>query len=124
MTSHISEEFSTRLIDWSPFVILGNTMPPRDAAAEVPQDRNQKSESAEREGRRKFRAHEIKHDAFRLMRPGALLGRLTHRQLAFGSCSNCRIADDTGEIDARWIAPKSGPLYRRLCRKSRLQWES
>ena len=30
MTSHILEEFSTRLIDWSPFVIMGNTMPPRD----------------------------------------------------------------------------------------------
>jgi hypothetical protein len=31
MTPHISEEFSTRLIDWSPFVITGsNTMPPRD----------------------------------------------------------------------------------------------
>jgi len=30
MTPHIPEEFSTRLIDWSPFVILGNTMPPRD----------------------------------------------------------------------------------------------
>jgi len=30
MTPHISEEFSTRLIDWSPFVIMGNTMPPRD----------------------------------------------------------------------------------------------
>ena len=29
MTPHISEEFSTRLIDWSPFVIMGNT-PPRD----------------------------------------------------------------------------------------------
>ena len=30
MTPDIPEEFSTRLIDWSPFVILGNTMPPRD----------------------------------------------------------------------------------------------
>jgi hypothetical protein len=29
MTPHIPEE-STRLIDWSPFVIMGNTMPPRD----------------------------------------------------------------------------------------------
>ena len=28
MTPHIPEEFST--IDWSPFVIMGNTMPPRD----------------------------------------------------------------------------------------------
>ena len=30
MTSHIPEEVSTRLIDWSPVVIMGNTMPPRD----------------------------------------------------------------------------------------------
>jgi hypothetical protein len=30
MTPHIPEEFSTRLIDWIPFVITGNTMPPRD----------------------------------------------------------------------------------------------
>ena len=30
MTPRIPEEFSTRLIDWSPFVIRGNTMPPRD----------------------------------------------------------------------------------------------
>jgi hypothetical protein len=30
MTPHIPEEFFTRLTDWSPFVIMGNTMPPRD----------------------------------------------------------------------------------------------
>jgi hypothetical protein len=30
MTPHIPEEFSTKLIDWSPFVIMGNMMPPRD----------------------------------------------------------------------------------------------
>jgi hypothetical protein len=30
MTPHIPEESSTRLIDWSPFVIMGNTTPPRD----------------------------------------------------------------------------------------------
>ena len=30
MTPHIPEEFSSRLIAWSPFVIMGNTMPPRD----------------------------------------------------------------------------------------------
>ena len=30
MKQHIPEEFSTRLIDWSLFVIMGNTMPPRD----------------------------------------------------------------------------------------------
>jgi hypothetical protein len=37
------------------------------AAAEVTRDRNQKAESAEKEGRKKFRIHEIKHDGFRLM---------------------------------------------------------
>ena len=30
MKQHIPEEFSTRLIDWSLFVIIGNTVPPRD----------------------------------------------------------------------------------------------
>ena len=30
MTAHIPEEFSTRLIGWSPFVIMGNRMPPSD----------------------------------------------------------------------------------------------
>jgi len=30
MTPHIPKEFSTRLIDRSPFVIMGNTMPLRD----------------------------------------------------------------------------------------------
>ena len=29
MTPHILDELSTR-IDWSPFAIMGNTMPPRD----------------------------------------------------------------------------------------------
>jgi hypothetical protein len=30
MTPHIPEEFSSRLIDWSSFMIMGNMMPPRD----------------------------------------------------------------------------------------------
>jgi hypothetical protein len=30
MTPHLPEEFSTRLIDWGAFVIMGNAMPPRD----------------------------------------------------------------------------------------------
>jgi hypothetical protein len=30
MPPHIHEELFTRLIDRSPFVIIGNTMPPRD----------------------------------------------------------------------------------------------
>jgi hypothetical protein len=29
MTPHLPEELSTK-IDWSPFAIMGNTMPPRD----------------------------------------------------------------------------------------------
>jgi hypothetical protein len=37
------------------------------AAAEVTQDRNQKAESAENEGRKAFWVHEIKHYGFRLM---------------------------------------------------------
>ncbi len=38
MTPCIPEEFSTRLIDWSPFVIMGNTMPPRDHPDEDDED--------------------------------------------------------------------------------------
>ena len=38
MTPRIPEEFSTRLIDWSPFVIMGNTMPPRDRPDEDDED--------------------------------------------------------------------------------------
>lgn len=30
MKQHTSEEFSTRSVDWSPFVIMDNTLPPRD----------------------------------------------------------------------------------------------
>jgi hypothetical protein len=30
MTPHIPKGFSTRLIDWSPFLITGNNVPPRD----------------------------------------------------------------------------------------------
>jgi hypothetical protein len=30
MTPHIPMEFSTRLIDWGPIMIMSNTMPPRD----------------------------------------------------------------------------------------------
>ena len=29
MTPHIPEKCSTKLIGWSPFVIMGNTVPPR-----------------------------------------------------------------------------------------------
>jgi hypothetical protein len=38
MTPHIPEELSTRLIDWRPFVIMGNTMPPRDLDEDEEED--------------------------------------------------------------------------------------
>ena len=43
MPPHIPEEFSTRLIDWSPFVIMGNTMPPRD-----PEENEEEEDEEER----------------------------------------------------------------------------
>jgi len=45
MTPHIPEGFSTRLIDLSPFVIMGNTMPPRDP------DEDKEDEDEEEEDR-------------------------------------------------------------------------
>jgi hypothetical protein len=53
MTPHIPEEFSTRLIDWSRFVIMGNTMPPRDPdedeADEDEEDEDEEDEEDEDE---------------------------------------------------------------------------
>ena len=48
MTPHIPEEFSTRLIDWSSFVIMGNTMPPRDPEEED-EDEDEEDEEDEEE---------------------------------------------------------------------------
>ena len=45
MTQHIPEEFYTRLIDRNPFVIMGNTMPPRDP------DEDEEDEDEEEEDR-------------------------------------------------------------------------
>jgi len=50
MTSHIPEEFSTRLISWSPFVIMGNTMPPRDPNDDE-EDEDEEEEEEEEEDR-------------------------------------------------------------------------
>ena len=47
MTTRIPDEFSTRLIDWSPYVILGNTMPPRDPN-EDEEDEDEDEEKEER----------------------------------------------------------------------------
>jgi hypothetical protein len=52
MTPHIPEEFSTRLIDWSSFVIMGNTMPPRDP------DEDEENEDEEEEEEEENRADE------------------------------------------------------------------
>jgi hypothetical protein len=45
MTPHIPEEFSSWLISRSPFVILGNTMPPRD-----PDEDDEDEEEEEEDG--------------------------------------------------------------------------
>ena len=52
MTPHIHEEFSTRLIDWSPLVIMGNTMPPRDP------DEDEEDEDEDEEDEEEDRADE------------------------------------------------------------------
>ena len=44
MTPHIPEEFSTTLIDWSSFVIMGNTMPPRDPDEDEDEDEDEEEE--------------------------------------------------------------------------------
>ena len=44
MTAYISEDFPTRLIDWSPFVIMGNAMPPRDPDEEDDDDDDDEDE--------------------------------------------------------------------------------
>jgi hypothetical protein len=44
MTPTIPEEFSTRLIDRSPFVIMGNTLPPRNHPDEDEEDEEDEAE--------------------------------------------------------------------------------
>jgi hypothetical protein len=50
MTPHIPEEFSTRLIDRSPFVIMGNTMPPRDPIEDEEDEEEEEEEDEEDRG--------------------------------------------------------------------------
>jgi len=47
MTQHIHEEFSTRLIDRSPFVIMDNTMPPRDPDEDEDEDEEEEDRADE-----------------------------------------------------------------------------
>ena len=49
MTPRIPEELSTK-INWSPFVIMGNTMPPRDPD-EDEEDEDEEEEDEEEEDR-------------------------------------------------------------------------
>ena len=49
MTPHIPEEFSTSLIDRSPFVIMGNTMPPRDPNEDEKEQDEEEEEEEEEE---------------------------------------------------------------------------
>ena len=52
MTPHIPEKCSTKLIRWSPFVIMGNTMPPRDP------DDDEEAEDEEEDDEEEDRADE------------------------------------------------------------------
>ena len=52
MTPHIPEDLSTRLIDGRPFVIMGNTMPPRDP------DEDEEDEDEEEDDEEEDRADE------------------------------------------------------------------
>ena len=46
MTPHLPEKLSTK-IDWSLFVIMGNTMPPRDPEDEDEEDEDEEDDSAD-----------------------------------------------------------------------------
>jgi hypothetical protein len=46
MTPHIPEELSTK-INCSPFVIMGNTIPPRDPEDEDEEDEDEKDDSSD-----------------------------------------------------------------------------
>ena len=47
MSSHITEERFANLIDWSPIVITGNTMPPRDPDEDVEDEDEDEDEDEE-----------------------------------------------------------------------------
>jgi hypothetical protein len=47
MKQHIPEELSTRLIDWSPFVIMGNTVPPRDPDEDEEDEEEEEEDNAD-----------------------------------------------------------------------------
>ena len=48
MARHITNEFSTRLIDWSLLAIMSNTMPPRDPEDDE-EDEDEEEEEEDRD---------------------------------------------------------------------------
>ena len=47
MTPRIPEEFSAKLLDWNPFVIMGDTMPPRNPDEDEDEDEEEEEEDEE-----------------------------------------------------------------------------
>jgi hypothetical protein len=47
MKQHISEESFTRSIDWSPFVIMDSTMPPRDPDEDEEDEEEEEEDQAD-----------------------------------------------------------------------------
>lgn len=47
MTPRIPEEFSAKPLDWSPFVIMGDTMPPRNPDEDEDEDEEDEEEADE-----------------------------------------------------------------------------
>ena len=48
MIRHITKELSTKLIDWSPFVIMSDTRPPRDPEDDE-EDEDEEEEEEDRD---------------------------------------------------------------------------
>ena len=69
MTPRIPEEFSTSLIDWSSFVITGNTMPPRDHPDEDDEDEEEEGPRRRTAGRARA-GRRLEHDSPRKSRQG------------------------------------------------------
>jgi hypothetical protein len=49
MKRHISENFSTKLIDWNSFLIMGDTVPPRDPEEDEEDEDNAEEQPVVRE---------------------------------------------------------------------------
>jgi hypothetical protein len=47
MKQHTAEELSSRLVDWSSFVIMGNTMPPRDPDDDADEEEDEEEDHAD-----------------------------------------------------------------------------